>query len=358
MVKKIDWYIIKKFWGSFVFIIMIMAIIASVIDYTEKVKHFVSKKVPTLEILGYFQNFIPHIIALLFALFIFIATIYFTSKLAYKSEIIAILASGASFNRFLRPYFIGGWVICLIFMGLNHWVVPNSNKKRLAFERKYIHNKITYSDRNVHLRLSPNLYVYVQNYDYTTNSGFRFTSEVIDGLLLKERITADRISYDSAKKVWHLFNVVKRTNDGLNETLEQIPELEQTYAFVPKDLYEDEDVKETLTTPELNAFIAQEELRGRESLNMYYIEKYRRTAQPVAGFILCIIGVCIASKKVRGGSGLHLAIGILVSAIYMLMLQFSNTFSMKADLNPFIAVWIPNVIFSIVALVMYKKQVT
>jgi lipopolysaccharide export system permease protein len=176
MIKKIDWYIIKKFIGTFVYALLIMAVIASVIDYSEKVKDFVEHKATFKDIAGYYQNFIPHIVALLFALFIFIATIFFTSKLAYKSEIIALLATGASFNRFLRPYFIGGGFICVVFLLANHNVIPRANKNRIAFEDKFIHEKVAYSDHNVHLRLSPNLYVYVQNYDYNANSGYRFSS--------------------------------------------------------------------------------------------------------------------------------------------------------------------------------------
>lgn len=357
MIKKLDWYIIKKFIGTFVYAIMIMALIAGVIDYTEKVKYFVTNHVPTSAIIGYFSNFIPHIVALLFALFIFIATIFFTSKLAYKSEIIAILATGASFNRFLRPYMIGAAFICSVFLIANHWIVPMANKKRIAFENKYVHNAVNYSDRDVHLRLSPEQYIYVQNYNYQENTGYRFSAEKVKGTLLLEKITADRISYDSVKKTWQLYTVMVRKNDGLKEELKFYPQLSIAYRFVPRDLYADEDKLLTLTTPELNKVIAQEKLRGKESLNTYYIEKYRRTAQPAAGFILCLIGVFISSKKVRGGSGLHLAIGILMSAIFMLLLQLSTTFSTKADLNPLIAVWIPNIIFGIVAFVLYRKEV-
>jgi lipopolysaccharide export system permease protein len=357
MIKKFDWYIIKKFLGTFVYALLIMAVISSVIDYSEKVKDFVEHKATFRDIAGYYKNFIPHILALLFALFIFIATIFFTSKLAYKSEIIAILATGASYNRFLRPYFIGGGFICLVFLWANHYVIPVANKNRIAFENKFIHEKVTYSDHNVHLRLSPNLYVYVQNYDYGANSGYRFSSEKVSGTLLLEKTTADRISYDSVKKTWTLFNVVVRKNNGLKEDLKILPELKVKYPFVPKDLYEDDAIKETLTTTELNSFIAKEKLRGRESLNVYYIEKYRRSAQPAAGFILCIIGVIISSKKIRGGSGLHLAIGIAISAIYMLMLQLSQTFSIKAELNPMLAVWIPNIIFAIFAFILYRKEI-
>lgn len=356
MIKKIDWYIIRKFWGTFVYALAVMALIACVIDYSDKVKSFVKHKAPFSAQLYYFENFIPHILALLFALFIFIATIFFTSKMAYKSEIIAILATGASFNRFLRPYFIGGGVICTVFLALNHLVVPRANRNRLEFEDTYVHEKVTYSDHDVHLRLSPELYVYLQNYDYSVNTGYRFASERVKGTLLRERVTAERISYDSVKNTYHLYNVMIRTNDGIHETLKTLPELTRKYPFHPSDLYENTEFAYTLTTPELNLLIAKEKLRGRESLNAYYIEKYRRTAQPAAGFILCIIGACIACRKIRGGSGLHLAIGILISAIYMLALQFSNTFSIKAGLNPLVAAWIPNFIFGIFAFILYRRE--
>jgi len=282
-ITKIDRYILGKFFGTFFFVILLMAVIAGVIDYSEKASHFIGGHVPGIEIALYFKNFIPHIVALLFALFIFIATIFFTSKMAYKSEIIAILASGASFNRFLRPYVVGAFVICSIFLIANHWVVPNANKKRLAFEDKYIHNAVVMSDRNVHLRLSKELFVYVESYDYTVNSGYRFAAEKIDSTALVEKITADRVSYDSVHKTWKLFNVMIRRNNGLKEDIKLAADMTVPYPFTPKDLHNDEDIKETLTTPELDEFIEREKARGRESLNFYYVEKYRRTAQPAAG---------------------------------------------------------------------------
>ncbi|WP_276131749.1 LptF/LptG family permease [Polluticoccus soli] len=356
--KKLDWYIVKKFLSTFFFAIIILAVIACVIDYSEKVEDFVEKKAPAMAILNYFKNFIPHISALLFPLFIFIATIFFTSKLAYKSEIIAILASGVSFQRFLRPYLIGAGFLCALSLFANHWVVPNANKQRLAFEDKYIHSASIMSDRNVHLRLSKDLYVFVQSYDYTANVGYRFTAEVIEGQLLREKIMAERASYDSVKKIWTLFGVTIRKNDGLKESLDFVPELKKTYPnFKPSDLEEDDAIKEALNTIELDKYIAREKLRGRETLNFFYVEKHRRTAQPFAGFILTIIGVCIASKKVRGGSGLHLALGIVISATYIMAMQLSTTFATKGGLNPLIAVWIPNLIFGVLALYLYRKQI-
>ncbi len=353
----LDKYIVKKFIYTFFYAILILAVIACVIDYSEKVEDFVSRKAPALEVLNYYKNFVPHITALLFPLFIFIATIFFTSKLAYKSEIIAILASGVSFPRFLRPYMIGAAFLCTISLVANHWVVPAANKQRLAFEDKYIHHEAIASDDNVHLRLTKDLYIYVQSYNYQSNVGYRFTAETIKGVELKEKIMADRISYDSVNNNWTLYNVTVRKNDSISEKLEFYPELKKEYPFKPLDLDEDDTIKEALTTSELNKYIAREKLRGRETLNFFYVEKHRRTAQPFAALILTIIGVCIASRKIRGGSGLHLALGIAISAVYIMAMQLTNTFATKAVLNPLVAVWIPNFIFGLLALYLYRKQI-
>ena len=336
---------------------MILAVIACVIDYSQKIDDLISRKAPALDIAFYFLNFIPHISALLFPLFIFIATIFFTSKMAYKTEIIAILAGGVSFQRFLRPYIIGSIILGIISLLANHWVVPIANKNIADFHIKYIWAKKISTDNNVHLRLNPHTYVYIEGYNYNDGFGRRLTVETVDGVLLKEKITADRAYYDSTKKEWKLTNAVIRKNNGLKESLEIIPEFKKKFKFTPEDLDGDDRVKETMTTPELIKYTERERQRGRESVNFFLIELHKRSAQPFAGFILTIIGACIASRKVRGGGGLHLAIGIVLSALYMLFFQFAQTFSTNAGLNPLIAVWIPNFIFGIVAIYLYQKQI-
>ncbi len=353
----LDKYILKKFLTTFFFAIVILAVIACVIDYSQKVDSFVRNKAPVSAVAFYFLNFIPHITALLFPLFIFVSTIFFTSKMAYKTEVIASLAAGVSFQRFLRPYIVGSVLLGIFSLLVNHFVVPKANKNINVFYQNYINDKRVSSDNNVHLRLSPELYIYVENYNYRENSGRRFTMEKVKGTLLLEKIMAESISYDSTKKEWTLTNVKIRTNNGLIETFTKKDKEVRKIAFTPKDLDVDGTLRETMTTPELITFIEQEKLRGRESVNIFLIERYKRTAQPVAGIILTLIGACIASRKVRGGSGLHLAIGILGCAIYMLLLQFTQTFSLNAGLNPFIAVWIPNAIFAFVAVYFLRKQI-
>lgn len=317
------------------------------------------KKVPSHEVAVYYFNFVPHITALLFPLFIFISTILFTSKLAYKSEIIAMLSSGVSFNRLLRPYIIGGGILCTFSLIANHWIIPNANKMRVGFEDKYINenNYISAGD-NIHIGISKNTYVYMQNFNVSIKQGNHFTLEKIEGTLLKEKLMADWILYDTIKKMWHLNNVVIRTNDSNSETITKQSIMDVKYPFVPADLVKNEAIKEALTTPELNRYIASEQLKGRENLNFFFVERERRTAQPFAAMVLTIIGVCIASKRIRGGSGFHLALGIALSAIYIMFMQTSTTFATKSSLNPFIAVWIPNVIFGGLAYYLYRKQVT
>ena len=355
--KLLDKYILKKFLTTFFFAIIILAVIACVIDYSQKVDYFVRNKAPLLEITIYFLNFIPHITALLFPLFIFIATIFFTSKMAYRTEVIATLAAGVSFQRFLRPYLIGAVLLGLFSLLINHFVVPRANKRINLFYQNYINEKLVSSENNVHLRLNPQLYVYIENYNFRENSGRRFAMERVNGTILEEKITAERASYDSLKKEWTLYKAYIRKNNGLQESLQQQDTLIRKIAFTPKDLSIDGALRETMTTPELISFIKQERLRGRESVNIFLIERYKRTAQPVAGIILTIIGACIASRKVRGGSGLHLAIGILGCAIYMLLLQLTQTFSLNAGLNPAVAVWIPNFIFGVFALYLFNRQI-
>jgi lipopolysaccharide export system permease protein len=358
MIKKLDWYIIGKFLTTFFFAIMILVVISCVIDYSEKVDNIVQKHAPLSDVLNYYKNFIPHITALLFHLFIFIATIFFTSKLAYKSEIIAILSSGVSFQRFLRPYLIGSGFLCIVSLAANHFIIPIANKGRVAFEDKYINDgNYAFPGENVHLAYAKNSYVYIKSFNFSNNQGTGFTAEKMNGTLMAEKLMAEEIRYDSVKKSWHLRNVIIRHNDTLKESITRVMDMDIKYPFVPRDLNKNEALKEALTTPELNEFIATESLRGRENLSMFYVEKDRRTSQPFAGLILTVIGACIASKKIRGGSGFHLALGIAISAIYVMFMQLSTTFATKASLDPLIAVWIPNFIFAGIAYYLYRKQI-
>lgn len=351
--KLIDRYILKQYIVSFLFAIGILAVISCVIDYVEKIDALVTNKAPFVEVLQYFVTFIPHIIALLYPLFIFVSTIFFTSKLAYRSEFIAIQASGVPIKRILRPYLIGSITIGLVSLTFNHLLVPMANKVIYNFEEQYIRNTARSSNSDVHIRLSPSSYVYTHKFDLTNNVGLEFTEERFEGTLLKEKIFAESVVYADSTDTWILRGVTIRTNEGLYERLEKKDSLIRKYKLVPKDFTEDIQRKATLTSPELYAKTNVELSRGLENVNAYGYELHRRTADSFAGIILTVIAVAIATRKIRGGSGLHLAIGIVISAFFLLFMQFAKTFSVNANLSPLIGAWIPNIVFACVAYILY-----
>ncbi|MBP6456889.1 MAG: LptF/LptG family permease [Chitinophagaceae bacterium] len=355
MLTKIDKYILKNFLVTFFVCILAFTFIAIVIDLTEKIQDFITTKAPIGKILGYYLNFVPYIIGLLFPIFIFVAVILFTSRLATRSEIIAMLSSGMNFNRFLRPYIFGASIISVLLLFANNSILPNANKGRIAFEKVYVNYTRKENVSNVYKRISTNEYISIGSFNGDNNTGYQFFYSFLDSLKLKTYIKASRFEYDTAKNKWVLFEVVKRNNNGLKEKLENLPKLTMKIPITRKELLTGDESKQQMTTKELNKFIKIETARGSEGLSSYYIEKYRRTASPFSAFILSIIGACIASRKVRGGNGIHLALGLVISAAYILFMQFSTTFAVKGDLHPFIAVWLPNLFFSIVAFLIYKK---
>jgi len=331
-------------------------IIAVVIDYTEKVQDFVKHKVSFYEILIYFRNFIPHIVALLFPIFIFVSVILFTSRMAARSEFVAILSTGIEFKRMMRPYFVGAGIICFLLLLANHFVIPRTNKQRLDFESKYTgSNRVENNIKETYLKLNDSQYVNFNSYRRTSNMGYGFNYNLIEGNLLKEKIFAARTSYDSIKSEWILYDVKRRVNNGIKERFEQKAEHRISFDLKPEELFQERKAREHMSTAELNSFLDRERKKGRQGLSEYELEKHRRTSAPFSAFVLSIIGACIAYKKVRGGSGMHLALGLIISAAYIVFMQFSTTFAIKGNLSPLMAVWLPNIVFSIVALVIYFR---
>ncbi len=353
--KILDKYILKNFILTFWFSLGLLTIIAIVIDITEKVDAFVSNKAPMREVLKYYAAFVPYISALLFPLFVFIAVIFFTSRMASRSEVIAMLNGGMSFKRFLQPYVIGGILLSFILLWSNHTLIPYANAARLKFEEKFINYQKPRSGMDMHYRISKNEFIYLKSYNIPTQSGYTFSYEKIEGQKLKEKVWADNIQWDSVKKDWLLKQVTIRTNRDSTESLSTVPSISKKYNFTPDDLLEKVELKQTMSTKMLNKFIIREKEKGNPSLNSYYIEKHRRSAAPVSVFILTIIGACLASTKVRGGSGLHLAMGLAISASYIIFMQFSTTFSVKGNLSPLLSVWIPNFIFMVLGYFIFRR---
>lgn len=355
---KIDWYILKKFLGTFFYAIMILTVISVVIDITEKIDDFISNNLSVSYIIThYYFGFIPFIVAMLFPLFIFIAVIFFTSKMAYRLEIMAVLSSGVSFSRFLRAYWVGGILLAFLLGFANESIVPRANKIKNTFENTYVHSSGPGGDirTNIHMRVDTQTYISMNNFypdnDYATG----FILEKIKGQKLLTKLESQSVTWDSTNKVWKTNRAVVREMGDMKLNVRTITDTTIKMDLTPKDLLANSDAQQTMTTAELNRYIAAQELRGTGGLNYLYVEKYQRVASAFAVIILTLIGAVIASRKVRGGSGLHLALGIVISVTYILFMRFSTTFSVKGTLNPLLAVWIPNFIFAGVTIWLYRR---
>ena len=329
--------------------------IAIVFDISEKIDDFLERHAPAYEIVfHYYLNFIPYFANLFAPLFVFISVIFFTSKMAANTEIVAILNSGVSFRRMLLPYFISATTIALISFYFNGWVIPHSNNIRLAFENVYIKNPVEFKDRNIHRQISPGVFIYMESYNNSENVGFRFTLEKIEKGKRTYFLSSDKIVWDSTASKWRIENYFVRTISGFHEQLNRGTRLDTSLAFYPGEFKRRLNIIEAMDTPALSRFIEEEKLHGSENISMYLIEKYRRIAIPVATFILTLIGVSLSSRKVRGGIGVQLGIGITLSFAYILFMQISTTFATSGSVAPLIAVWIPNLIFTAIGLFLLR----
>ena len=357
--KKLDWYIFKKFIVTFLFSLLILAIIIIVVDLSEKADDFVKSGLTFRQIImQYYLGFIPHMIALIFPLFVFISVIFFTSKMAGKSEIVAILASGISFRRFLFPYWIGAGVLAVSLWLADRYLLPKANRIFSIFQVKYIDGPNSYGrteSSSIYFRVDSNRYAQISGFDTATKSGYNFVVQKISNNQLVNNVRADRLEWDTAKQKWKLINAIERKINGLSEQLTQYDTLFMPFNFKPQDIKKDEYTKDKLTTPELNRFIALQQLRGTEGINDLLVERYRRTATPFSILLLTFMGVSIASRKVRGGMGFHLALGFVLALLFIFTDRFSTMFSTKGDFPPLLAVWLPNIIFTIVAIYLYRR---
>ena len=358
--KLIDAYIIRKFLGTFFFCIVLILTIAVVFDFAEKIDNFMEKQAPVKAIIfDYYMNFIPYFATLFAPLFVFIAVIFFTSKMAVNTEIIAILNSGMSFLRMMLPYFISALVIATFTFVLTNFVIPKSNLIRMDFEDKYYHSsgrKVTVM--NIHRQEfkegSKSVLVYMGSYNPLSQRGQNFTIEKIDSGRLVSKLSASSVIYDTASHKWTALNYNVREINGYNEKISRGSTIDTTLHIKPTDFSRDPAFVGTMTYRELDDYISLLRLQGSEELKLFLIEKHRRFANPFAVFILTLIGVSLSSRKIRGGIGMNIGIGLILSFSYILFLQFASQFSLKGNLGPGLAMWIPNIIYSVVALVLYK----
>jgi lipopolysaccharide export system permease protein len=351
--KIIDFYITRKFLGTFFYSIVLIISIATVFDVSENLDEFISKDIPTKDIIfQYYLNFIPYFANLFSPLFTFISVIYFTSRMAYNTEIIAILSSGMSYKRLMRPYLVSALIIAGFSFILGNYVIPSSNRERINFRNHYIKPPSGQMERNIHRQIEPGVYIYMQQFT-SGNVGYQFTLEKFKDQKLVEKITADNISWKEDSSRWIINNYWKRTFVDDKEFITKGYRIDTVLNMTPGDYKVELDEMEALTTKQLRTEIKSMKLRGVNSVE-FSIERHKRISGPFSAFILTIIGVSLASRKIKGGLGFHLGLGILLSFSYILFMQVSVVFAVNGDTPPVLAVWIPNLMYAVIAFFLYR----
>jgi len=353
--KKLDWYIVKKFLGTFFFSISLILIIVIVFDISEKIDDFLRSEVSIEKIVfDYYLNFIPYFGNLFSPLFIFISVIYFTSKMAGNSEIIAMLNSGMSFSRLLRPFVFTSILLATLSFVLGNFIIPETNKTRIDFENKYVKRKQKKRIKNIHMQIQKDQYIYMESYNRAKNIGYKFTLENFENNKLESKLSANYIEYDTVDNNWRVRDYKIREYFEKNEKISQGRFLDTIINLSPKDLAKNKSLVETMGMKKLNEYIKEEEIRGTSQIIYHKIEKHKRIANPFSTIILTIVAVAIGSRRIRGGAGIQLSIGLLLSFGYILFMQISTTFATNSNLLPVVAVWIPNLLFALVALLLVK----
>ncbi len=354
-VNILDKYIIKKFIGTYFFAILIFIVIVIIFDISEKIDDFVEKGA-SLEgiVFQYYANFIPYFMNMFNPLFVFIAVIFFTSKLASHTEITAMLAGGVSFQRLLYPYFLSALVIAVFSLSLNLFVIPPANKVRLEFTDKFIKDKFVNTSRDIHLQLLPGTYVYMESFNSWNNTASRFTLETIDGHTIVSKLSAETAVWDTAAKGWKLYNYYIRKQGDKGLEISHGQSIDTVINLSAEDLNRRDNVVESYNYNQLNDLIETQKMRGDKRVIYAQIEKHTRFALPFSAFILTLIGVSLSSKKRKGGIGMNIGIGLVLSFSYILFLRFSQMFVHAGVLPPWIALWVPNMLYALIAAFLYR----
>lgn len=354
--KILDIYVIRKFLSTFLLSIALILSIVVIFDLSEKIDDFLESGAKLNVILfDYYLNFIPYFAVLFSSLFAFLAVIYFTSRMAYNTEIIAILNSGMSFRRFLLPYFISATLIAGVSFYLSDQVIPGANKVKLDFEEQYVKKRpVRFKTKDFHRQIEPGVYVYLHSYSNVSKVGYQFTIEKFEEGELVSKMVADQIRWDTTVNKWRARRYYIRNIDGLHETVVEGKQIDTTLAMHPDDFKMRLTIVETMSLKELDEFIKKQRMQGETNVTSYLIERHNRIAFPFTTFILTLIGVAVSSRKIRGGIGLQIAIGVVISFSFILFIQFSKQFAIGGMLPVMAAVWLPNVFFLIVAIFLMR----
>ncbi len=352
-IKHFDAYIMKKFLGTFVLAILLLLAIVVMFDINEKLDAMLTAPLKET-IFKYFLNFLPYFANQFAPLFVFITVIFFTSKLADHSEIIAMMSSGISFKRLMVPYMLSATIIAVFTLILALYVIPPANVKRIEYTNQWVKNKRVDFGDNIQLQVKPGVMAYLSRYDNTTKHGFRFTMEEFDGNKLVSRITAQDVRYDTLGR-WTLNDYTVRKFEGLKETLTRGMKMDTALNVEPRDFLISKNDQEMLTSPQLRHYINKQKARGVANLQQFELEYEKRFAMTAAAFILTVIGLSLSSRKVRGGMGINIGIGLLLSFSYILFMTVTQTFAISGYTSPRLAMWIPNIIYTIIAVFLYKR---
>ena len=354
--NKIDRYIIKKFIGTFFYALTLLLLVVIVIDISEKIDDFMEHDLDMWIIISeYYLHFIPYFANLFSPLFIFISVVFFTSKLADNSEIIAIFNSGMSFKRFLRPFIISSVFLASLSFLLGSFVIPIANKNRIDFENKYLVSQKKILRKNIHLQTSENQYIYLEGYNNKRNIGYKFSLENFENGILKSKIRANYIQWNETSENWTINNYEIRTFYKEKESIISGVKLDSTLLLLPSDFIVQLNLAETMNLQELNENIITESNLSSGKAKFYKIEKHKRIAFPFAIIILTIIAVALSSKKVKGAIGTNMGLGLLISFSYILFFQFSSTFATNGNLEPWLAVWIPNILYILLGIFLLRR---
>jgi lipopolysaccharide export system permease protein len=351
-----DRYIIGKYLQTFFYSVLLFTFIAIFIDISEKMDDFIKRKPPlSVLIFDYYIWFIPYFMGLFSSVFIFLSTLFFNSKLAQNTEIIAILNSGLSYRRFLKPYLIGATILFVTFLVLNTQFLPICDRYRLEFEENWIREHKVTQNNNIYNMLNDSNLIHMESFNYVDSSGFNVNLESFVNGKLVDRIYANRLSWNRVKQCWTLEGYTRRVFTANREYISKGDKMDTVLSLKPDEFFEKTKVVSSMTNPELNNYIRKETEKGNAKVNIFKVELYKRTVIPIAFYILTILAVAVSSGKSRGGVGFHLGIGIALTFTYLLLIQIFNTAGNTGVLAPWIAVWIPPVLFFIIALVLLKR---
>lgn len=355
--KRLDRYIIVKFLGTYFFAIALIISIAVVFDINENIDRFINNKAPLKAIVfDYYLNFIPYYTNLFSPLFVFIAVIFFTSKLAENSEIIAMFSTGMSFKRLMVPYMVSAAIISGVSFVLSTQVIPTGSVTRLKFEQQYKSKKKVDYARNIQLEVDSGVIAYMERYENYNRTGYRFSLDKFEDHKLVSHLTARRITYDTTQvHKWVIKDYMIREMRGMREEITTGDEVDSIIKMEPQDFLITRGQQETMTSPQLNDYIIKQKKRGFANIKAFEVEYYRRIATSFAAFILTTIGLSLSSRKTKGGMGLHLGIGLGLSFSYILFQTISSTFAVNGNVPPMIAVWIPNILYLFIAIYLYRK---